>query len=322
MPITDADLQRFLPLQRHAFMEGFEMEQARLDALMAALVEDNPHGQDTFELRNLGSVGDWYEWFGEEAEEALNQFSGSQTVKEWHNKFTVDKRDLAFDAGPILENRARAIGERARSKEIRELIATHLETDSTAAGATGRVISGLKFFSPVGDGGHWGQSANVNSLTASASDTGRMTAAEWQTVHRQTINQIKGFVDDKNIERYLMVSEILYIANDGHLDGFNGAFGAQLVGGGNTNIWLGGGEGFGNVKIMTFPTITATRVYSFNISPGVPKPFFRLRPIDEGDAMELTTGFSADDRKVITRGHMMWAHGFNNPLAGVLTTLS
>lgn len=322
--ITNNDLQRILPVLRHSFLEGLNQDNAKLDSLYNLLVEDVPFGQDTIELKDLGSIGDWYEWTGEAQSETFNLFTGAQSIKEWHIEIPLNMRDLAFDAGPVLERKAQAAGERHRSFQIRRLIQTHLDSDASSGSTANaaRVLGGTKFFRATGDSGHFGQSANVNALTYNAASTSAMTAAEWQAVHNAVVTAILGFKDDKGVLLNPLLDVITYIASPGHAPGFVEAFQAPLASGGGTNPYIIGSGELGSARLITTPMVTAANVYAVNTSPGVPKPFFLLRPLAEEDYILLDVDVEKKRRVVTTFGHAMWQFGFQNQLSAVKMVLT
>lgn len=320
--ITNADLQRLLPLARHSFLEGLESNTAKMNGIRNALVEDVPYPQDTIQLRELGSTGTWYPWEGESQSEAFNLYTGSQAIAEHHLEIPLNMRDLAFAAGPILEKKAAQAGEKHGAYQMTKLLGTHLDVDASATAQAARVLGGTRFFRVTGDSGHFGQAANVNSLTYNASNTAAMTAAEWNAVHTAIMVQMMGFKDDKGVLLNPFIEKLLYVATPGHAPGFIEAFKANLVANGGTNPYVIGVGELGGAELLTTPLVTAASIYAFNVSKGVPKPFFMLRPIAEEDYINIQIVPDPRAHRIHTVGHAMWQFGFGNQLAAVKTALT
>lgn len=317
-------LTRLLPLAEHSFLEGLNQDNAKFDALMAALVKERKHEHPSLDLRDLGNIGDWEEWKGTGAKEVRQPqlLVGRESTVEWRIDWHANHRDLQFNAESVIRDKGEQAGRRFVPFLVRQLISTHLEVDSVAAASTSRVLGGKRFFTTTGQGGHYGQAANVNSLTQTVASTAEMTADEWKTLHKTSMKAHWAFEDDTGVQLHPMIDTVLYLFNPNHLDGFNEAFRADLTTNGGTNVMQGGGNGFASVQGIGFNEIATTNVYFINTTEGIEKPFFKLRPEDDSDYLALNFKNDLENKVVKWFGDSVFNFGFNMPLSSILTVLS
>lgn len=291
------------------FMDGFNMVDPELDGLFSELTLDVLDDRDQYPVRSHNWQKDMEEWEGVEFVAHDRIYDALQPALEYHIKWEDTSKENRHSKGASTEAKANAAGAAARSKPSRTLVGKHIPTDSADTNQSGRVITGKAFFTLTGAGGHYGRPANVNSFDVDVSNTAAMTAADWLIAFNAGVDFFRSVESDQGQLLRPPVSNLLFVNALSHEPGYISAFKPPLVTAGGTNVYQNGGER-SRVMEFSFPDIAAGSLYCYNVSPGLPKPYFWVH---QEQWLNIYPG-PQDVEWIYGRGHAEWGLGFGQPL--------
>jgi hypothetical protein len=299
------------------FRDGFNGEDPELSGLFSELVQDIIDDRDQYPVRARNWQKDMQKWEGVEFVAHDRIYSALQPMDEWHSKWEDPTKENRHSGGQSTEDKAREVGAMARSKPWRTLVGTHIPTDASDTAQSGRVITAKAFFTASGAGGHYGRTPNVNIQDVDVSTPTALTSADWLLVLNAAINWFKAVESDQGEKLRPPVSNVIFVNATAHEPGYIERFQPALNATGGTNVYQNGGVR-GRTMEFAFPDLAAGAVYAFNVSPGLPKPFFWVH---QREWLNLYPGPQRVEW-IEGRAHAEWGLGFGQPLTALKITLS